>query len=87
MAAFKEEQKEAICTGDTDPIHMFMRVTKGLISSFSFILIFNLKLKKFVGGDGQVTPSVSVKSSDMVFSADYQVRARAGSAAVIHMRC
>ena len=44
-------------------------------------------MKENEDGDGQAAPPISVKSDDLVFSADYQVRAIPGSATIISVRC
>lgn len=64
---------------------MFILVTEGLISSFSFILIFNLSLKENEDGDGRVAPPISVKSDDRILCW-LEVRAIPDSATVLSVR-
>lgn len=66
---------------------MFLLVTEGLIYSFSSSSFSVLRMNKSEDGDDQVTPPISVKSDDLILSADYQVRAILGSARVITVRC
>lgn len=60
---------------------MFLLVTEGLIYSFSSFSV--LRMKESEDGDGQVTAPISMKSDDLILSADYQVRAILGYAELL----